>query len=255
MTAVSTPVTPYPHLSSPFHAAAPVTQVFANIAPFEPWGYLYADGTVAYIAAPGTAHDRFHNGIDYGVLCGTQLFSPADGQVIFAGHDLSGFGQCLKIQHGAVITLYGHLSEISVAAGAHVSAGQPIALTGGGMGDWRDGNSTGCHLHFSCIDSQSGHYRDPEIYFGTVIEVAFTAKAAKVPLAFYQGPSTATRHMYDSRATVGEELTFNGWMRGEAQTDVSLGTPDNRWYRRAQANTGWTASAWLDGNAPNSTAQ
>src|SRR5689334_461206 len=54
-------------LSYPFHVPPlpPVTQPFANVATFEPWGYRYADGTVGYVAAPGAVHDRFHNGIDY----------------------------------------------------------------------------------------------------------------------------------------------------------------------------------------------
>jgi hypothetical protein len=92
-------------------------------------------------------------------------------------------------------------------------------------------------------------YAPPQYVF---TPVAFTAKAAQVPLGFYEEPTTTSRLLYNSRARLGDTLFFDGWTYGEIVNDVQLHTPDARWYRRTQTGAGWTASAWVDGNAPGS---
>lgn len=153
-------------LEYPFHPPyPPVTQPFAHLSALEPTAFLYPDGTVGYESEPGALSGHYHNGIDYALTCGDSLFAPADGLVVFAGHDTTGFGLCLKLGHGSVMTLFGHQSELFVSEGQQVSVGERVSLSGGGTGDrWRDGNSDGCHLHFACVDVQTGHYRDPDLY-------------------------------------------------------------------------------------------
>jgi N-acetylmuramoyl-L-alanine amidase len=79
----------------------------------------------------------------------------------------------------------------------------------------------------------------------------FTGIAVADPLPFYSAANTQSRQLYIAHR--GNSLEFDGWMRGESQTDVILGTPDNRWYHRSAPYFGWTASAWVEGNAPEST--
>lgn len=95
----------------------------------------------------GKQGSRNHGGIDYGVPTGTKIRAQADGKVIFAGNK-GGYGYYLQIDHGPVVTAYGHLSKIFVSVGDIVTKGQVVALSGGGKNDKGRGNSSGAHVHF-----------------------------------------------------------------------------------------------------------
>jgi murein DD-endopeptidase MepM/ murein hydrolase activator NlpD len=85
---------------------------------------------------------KFHAGMDIAVPIGTSVTAAAGGTVKFAGES-GGYGNLVVITHpDGRETRYGHLSRIAVAAGAEVSAGQEIGLSGS------TGKSTGPHLHF-----------------------------------------------------------------------------------------------------------
>ena len=85
---------------------------------------------------------RFHSGVDIGAWQGADILSANSGTVIFSGVN-GGYGNCLIIDHGGGIkTLYGHCSQLLVANGEKVSAGQKIAYVGS------TGLSSGPHLHF-----------------------------------------------------------------------------------------------------------
>jgi len=93
-----------------------------------------------------------HNGADYPAPIGTPVSSPWPGRVTTSA-DLPGsnpynstpyrsYGRYIKIQHtNGLQTLYAHLSQRGVAAGAMVKAGQFIGRVG------MNGNATGPHLH------------------------------------------------------------------------------------------------------------
>ena len=86
-----------------------------------------------------------HTGIDYGCPVATPILASADGTVMFAGWDSTGFGWCVIIRHSdQCSTLYAHLALIvrGVLAGTEVKQGEEIGLSGS------SGNSTGPHLHF-----------------------------------------------------------------------------------------------------------
>lgn len=92
-----------------------------------------------------------HNGIDFGGTSGTTIMAAADGKVIGTG-DLGpyAYGRWIAIDHGnGLVTLYGHLSKISVSSGESVGKGDKI----GEMGS--TGFSTGTHLHFTVYASKS----------------------------------------------------------------------------------------------------
>jgi len=86
---------------------------------------------------PGT-----HRGVDLDVPQGTPVRAMADAQVRFAGV-MSGYGNVVWLDHGGdVLSVYGHLSTIRVAAGSLVDGGSVIGLSGA------TGDATGPHLHF-----------------------------------------------------------------------------------------------------------
>jgi len=83
-----------------------------------------------------------HRGVDLAVATGTPVSAMASGTVRFAGVQ-RGFGNVVWIDHVAgITTVYAHLSEIRVAAGERVSAGELIGLSGA------SGTVTAAHLHF-----------------------------------------------------------------------------------------------------------
>ena len=81
------------------------------------------------------------------------------GKVWFAGQR-SGYGNVVVVDHGTgIATLYAHLSQISVATGQSIEAGQLIGYVGS------TGRSTGPHLHYEV--RANGRPVDP----GTAIAV------------------------------------------------------------------------------------
>lgn len=88
-----------------------------------------------------------HNGIDYALPSGTTVLAAAPGEVVFAGSVPSGCETPLQyvcLAHKAGYrTFYVHLDGVSVRAGQHVEAGDPVGISG------NSGCSTGPHLHFS----------------------------------------------------------------------------------------------------------
>jgi murein DD-endopeptidase MepM/ murein hydrolase activator NlpD len=90
----------------------------------------------------GGTYDRFHTGLDLYGDTGTDVYAPAAGEVVFAGA-LTVRGNTVMINHGwGVYTGYMHLSEIKVAVGEGVTAGQVVGLAG------KTGRVSGPHLHF-----------------------------------------------------------------------------------------------------------
>jgi murein DD-endopeptidase MepM/ murein hydrolase activator NlpD len=89
----------------------------------------------------GQRWGRMHEGIDLGVPTGRPIGSAAPGRVTYAGW-MSGYGNTVMVDHGSLVTLYGHQSRIAVHVGQSVARGQVIGYVGS------TGNSTGPHLHF-----------------------------------------------------------------------------------------------------------
>jgi murein DD-endopeptidase MepM/ murein hydrolase activator NlpD len=96
-----------------------------------------------------------HNGIDFGMDNGTEIWSATNGVVLragdFTGTGWNGFGIMVEIwddvQNCACI--YGHLQSVAVKAGDRVHARQPIGRSN------NTGNSTGPHLHFGVCKTDS----------------------------------------------------------------------------------------------------
>jgi murein DD-endopeptidase MepM/ murein hydrolase activator NlpD len=83
-----------------------------------------------------------HNGIDFALPIGTEIFACHNGHVRVSEYQDTGFGQVIVVENEEIETTYGHLSERLVFVGDVVSAGDVIGLSG------NTGASTGPHLHF-----------------------------------------------------------------------------------------------------------
>lgn len=83
-----------------------------------------------------------HQGFDLASLARSPVEAANRGQVVWAGY-LGIYGNCVVIDHGmGLMSLYGHLSSISVSHGDQVSRGQALGRTGS------SGLAGGDHLHF-----------------------------------------------------------------------------------------------------------
>jgi murein DD-endopeptidase MepM/ murein hydrolase activator NlpD len=83
-----------------------------------------------------------HAGLDIATNHGTAIEATADGRVIFAGPH-GGYGNIVVIDHGyGVTTRYGHMSQIEVQVGQHVTRGKMIGAVGS------TGRSTAPHCHY-----------------------------------------------------------------------------------------------------------
>jgi murein DD-endopeptidase MepM/ murein hydrolase activator NlpD len=104
----------------------------------------------AAVGSPfGTRAGRQHEGIDLPAPIGTPVYAAADGQVVYAGSGIRGYGNLIVIQHeGDLLTVYAHNSELLVAQGDKVRVGQRIALSG------QSGHASGPHLHFEVRSGQ-----------------------------------------------------------------------------------------------------
>jgi len=84
-----------------------------------------------------------HKGLDITGPVGVPVYAARAGKVIYASNELSGFGNCIIIQHDPVwTTFYAHNDRNLVRPGDVVQCGQQIAEMG------KTGRASGPHLHF-----------------------------------------------------------------------------------------------------------
>ena len=121
---------------------------------------------------PGvTANGKPHTGIDYACPAGTSILASADGVVMAAGWDLSGYGFRVILMHSdGVATLYAHLDSISVNLNEKVKQGQEIGLSGR-TGNVYPPDERGNHLHFEARhkwNDYTSHFDPMELPLMTV---------------------------------------------------------------------------------------
>ena len=110
-------------------------------------GGPYLDGYFLRPLVGGRRSQGLHgyNGVDIAAPSGTAVLASASGEVIISrsfGYN-GGYGQYIVVRHAnGTQTLYAHLSENYVFAGANVVQGQVIGAVG------NTGRSTGPHVHF-----------------------------------------------------------------------------------------------------------
>jgi murein DD-endopeptidase MepM/ murein hydrolase activator NlpD len=106
----------------------------------------------AYIVSSefGARWGKIHKGMDMAADVGEPVFAIADGEVIYAGDGLRGYGNVVILRHDRkTSSLYAHNSELKVKQGDQVKQGTLIALLGS------TGHSTGPHVHFEIRDGDT----------------------------------------------------------------------------------------------------
>ena len=120
--------------------------------------FRLGDGYKFRAIHPVLGTPRMHNGQDFEVPYGTEVYATGDGTITESGYNSGGFGNCIVIDHGyGFQTVYGHLSDIRVAKGQNVKRGDLIGISGS------SGLSTGPHLHYQV--EQFGSHKNPINFF------------------------------------------------------------------------------------------
>jgi len=111
------PATPAPALATP-PAAVPALS----------WP---VDGRVILSRFGPKPGGRVNDGINIRTLRGATVRAAADGEVIYVGDAIAGFGLLMLVRHaGGIVTAYGHLEAALADRGDRVGRGQPIARAG-----------------------------------------------------------------------------------------------------------------------------
>ncbi|WP_298207570.1 M23 family metallopeptidase [Acidovorax sp.] len=114
---------------------------------------------------------RAHLGTDFAAPTGTTVRTVGDGVVEFAGVQ-NGFGNVVFVKHrNQHVTVYAHLSRISVHKGQSVEQGQTLGAVGS------TGWATGPHLHFEF--RVNGQHQDPMTIVAQSEAAAPVSKAAR----------------------------------------------------------------------------
>jgi murein DD-endopeptidase MepM/ murein hydrolase activator NlpD len=102
----------------------------------------------------GSRWGRPHEGIDLQAAIGTPVYAADEGEVVYAGNKVRGYGNMVVVKHhDDLMTVYAHNSVLLVKVGDRVALGQRLALSG------QSGHATGPHVHFEVRRGQVP--RDP----------------------------------------------------------------------------------------------
>lgn len=146
---------------------------FALQRPIGGQGRATIDPTLRFGTYLRTLKNAYH-GVSFINSTGTPVLAAADGTVVYAGDDSQTaqslyknyYGSLVVLEHNLpvvdapVYTLYAHLSEVQVARGDPVSAGQQIGLVG------NSGDISGSALHFEVRvgENQYAAAQNPELW-------------------------------------------------------------------------------------------
>jgi murein DD-endopeptidase MepM/ murein hydrolase activator NlpD len=199
-----------------------------------------------------------HTGDDYPCPIGTPVVAAMDGTV-FNDNPGDQYGKTVQIDHGnGFQTLYGHLSEVSVAVGANVKRGQVIGRSGD------TGNVTGPHLHFEVRKGKNNPVNPTELTKdgGTLAESLSTiiqngglgsspltsdisgVKANEVKLSNLLGSSSTTAILQASVGQIGGGDSGTGANNSTSKSKgIIMGTGDQKsWATQLLSALGAPAS-------------
>lgn len=146
-------------------------------------GPAWTDKAYPYGSTRGGAL-RPHTGVEFVVPSGTPVLAVSSGTVVFAGSDAAVaygphenfYGNLVIIQLDStdatpLYALYGHLSEVSVAAGQQVARGEVLGLSGA------SGVADGPHLHFEVRIGQNNYTstRNPLLWLEPLAQTGIVA--------------------------------------------------------------------------------
>jgi murein DD-endopeptidase MepM/ murein hydrolase activator NlpD len=118
-----------------------------------------------------------HSGLDIAAPEGTPVRAPAAGIIIDIGNYFFN-GNTVFIDHGqGLVSMYNHLSRISVKKGARVARGQRIGAVG------KTGRVTGAHLHWTV--SLNNARVDPMLFLSPAAQAGAPPSVPPAPPASY----------------------------------------------------------------------
>ncbi|GEM_PF-663623 len=115
---------------------------------------LWPTASGEIVSSFGPRRGSFHDGLDIAAPSGTLVFAATDGEVVFSGDDLSGYGNLIILRApNGLLSIYAHNRKLLVDKGDRVKRGEEIAEVGA------TGRAEGPHLHFEVrlLDAQ-GRY-------------------------------------------------------------------------------------------------
>jgi murein DD-endopeptidase MepM/ murein hydrolase activator NlpD len=122
-------------------------------------------------SAYGERGRKFHQGVDLRASVGTPVSAAADGEVVYVGSKIRGYGRMIVLKHrDGFYTVYAHHSKNLVKTGEKVETGQVIARSG------RSGRVQGPHLHFEL--RRGAQSIDPEYAFNGHLKSAANRRIA-----------------------------------------------------------------------------
>ena len=104
----------------------------------------------------------FHEGLDFAAPIGVSVYATHDGQVVYSGDGLRGYGNLVILKGDGILTVYAHNRSNEVSVGDYIRKGKIVARLG------NTGKSTGPHLHFETrIKNSKGKNIavDPLVFF------------------------------------------------------------------------------------------
>jgi murein DD-endopeptidase MepM/ murein hydrolase activator NlpD len=207
-------------------------------------------GTYFPYGSTGGGRYHLHHGVDYMNPAGTPVLAAAAGRVIVAGDDLDtvygvkpDFYGNLVIQEldqrfngQAVYLLYGHLSQVGVAVGQHLAAGEILGRVG------MTGVAIGNHLHLEVRLGANGYEqsRNPVLWLrpepdqgliaGAVLdaegqplpEIVVTFFRAAEPSKWWQQIQTYAAEGVNPDDQLGENFALNYVPAGEYLVKVQV---------------------------------
>jgi len=133
------------------------------------WQWPLADVEIS--SSYGERGRKFHQGVDLRAHVGTQVLAAADGEVVYVGNKIRGYGRMVVLKHdNGFFAVYAHHSKNLVKAGDRIDRGQVIALSG------KSGRSRGAHLHFEL--RRVAQSIDPEYAFNDFLKRPANRKIA-----------------------------------------------------------------------------
>ncbi len=95
------------------------------------WRWPHLGQIIATYTKPKANADKVNKGIDIAGKLGDSVFSAANGEVVYAGSGLLGYGKLIIINHNEhYLSAYAHNEQILVKEGQKIKAGQKIAEMG-----------------------------------------------------------------------------------------------------------------------------
>jgi len=103
-----------------------------NTEPGEPIGTIpWIWPTEGRVVSTFKAKDATRKGIDIAGVVGQKVFAAADGEVVYSGAGLAGYGKLIIIKHDArFLSAYAYNEKLLVSEGQKVKSGQVIAHMG-----------------------------------------------------------------------------------------------------------------------------